>query len=269
MTKAQKETLGFQSEARQLLHLMIHSLYSNKEIFLRELVSNANDAIDRLRFESLSNPERLREGEELAIRIDVDEEAKTVTVTDNGIGMTRREVNDYYLVVGSERRHYPRPGRGDKSPRFGRRVMGSKGIGKLAPFGICETVEILSSGGNPVTRRGTDGKLSEGYLTAHLILIRSTMLQDEEFDYQPAPGNLDQTVRSDTGTIIVLKGFGYRRVAAHAMTTVGATFRDFFAGLENQDARHDPDAERRRLPSRSRTVRHRNQEQLENHFHRP
>ena len=74
MTTAHKETMGFQSEAKQLLHLMIHSLYSNKEIFLRELVSNANDAIDKLRFESLSNKELAISAEELRIRIDVEKE---------------------------------------------------------------------------------------------------------------------------------------------------------------------------------------------------
>ena len=67
MSTAEKETLGFQSEAKQLLHLMIHSLYSNKEIFLRELVSNANDAIDKLRFSSLSQPDLLQEGVDLAL----------------------------------------------------------------------------------------------------------------------------------------------------------------------------------------------------------
>ena len=69
MTTSQKETMGFQSEAKQLLHLMIHSLYSNKEIFLRELVSNANDAIDKLRFKALSDDSLLEEGSELAITI--------------------------------------------------------------------------------------------------------------------------------------------------------------------------------------------------------
>ena len=91
MTTAQKETMGFQSEAKQLLHLMIHSLYSNKEIFLRELVSNANDAIDKRRFAGLSDPALLEEGVELGITIDIDEDAQTVTVSDNGIGMTRDE----------------------------------------------------------------------------------------------------------------------------------------------------------------------------------
>ncbi len=73
MSATEKETLGFQSEAKQLLHLMIHSLYSNKEIFLRELVSNANDAIDKLRFRALSDPALMEEGVELAIQIDIDE----------------------------------------------------------------------------------------------------------------------------------------------------------------------------------------------------
>ena len=81
MTAAQKETMGFQSEAKQLLHLMIHSLYSNKEIFLRELVSNANDAIDKLRFKALGEPSLMAEGTELAIRIDVDPDAGTISVS--------------------------------------------------------------------------------------------------------------------------------------------------------------------------------------------
>ena len=72
MSKKKKETMGFQSEAKQLLHLMIHSLYSNKEIFLRELVSNANDAIDKLRFESLSDGELMPADTEFGIRIDID-----------------------------------------------------------------------------------------------------------------------------------------------------------------------------------------------------
>jgi len=89
---AAKETRGFETEAKQLLHLMIHSLYSNKEIFLRELVSNASDAADKLRFESLAKPELLEGGGDLGIRITFDKEAKTLTIDDNGIGMSRDEV---------------------------------------------------------------------------------------------------------------------------------------------------------------------------------
>ena len=87
--ETQKETLGFQTEVKQLLHLMIHSLYSNKEIFLRELISNASDAVDKLRFEALSKPELLEGGAELKIRVSFDKDAKTVTIEDNGIGMSR------------------------------------------------------------------------------------------------------------------------------------------------------------------------------------
>jgi molecular chaperone HtpG len=87
-----KQTFGFQTEVKQLLHLVIHSLYSNKEIFLRELISNASDAAEKLRFESLDKPNLLKDDSELAIKIDFDKEAKTITISDNGIGMTREEV---------------------------------------------------------------------------------------------------------------------------------------------------------------------------------
>ena len=91
---ANAETLGFQTEARQILHLMIHSIYSNKEIFLRELVSNASDACDKLRYEALNAPELYEGDSNPAIRIAVDEEAGTLTISDNGIGMSREEAID-------------------------------------------------------------------------------------------------------------------------------------------------------------------------------
>src|SRR3954465_10654216 len=87
-----KETLGFQAEVKQLMQLMIHSLYSNKEIFLRELVSNASDASDKLRFEALTDKALYESDPDLKIRIAFDTGARTITVTDNGIGMSRQEV---------------------------------------------------------------------------------------------------------------------------------------------------------------------------------
>ena len=87
-----RETRGFQTEVKQLLRLMIHSLYSNREIFLRELISNASDACDKLRFRSLADPALLAGDPELLIDIDFDQEAHTLTVQDSGIGMTRDEV---------------------------------------------------------------------------------------------------------------------------------------------------------------------------------
>ena len=86
------ETMGFQTEAKQLLQLMIHSLYSNKEIFLRELISNASDACDKLRFEALSNADLYEGDGELEVKIDFDSDANTITISDNGIGMTKEEV---------------------------------------------------------------------------------------------------------------------------------------------------------------------------------
>ena len=90
----QKQTYGFQAEVKQLLQLMIHSLYSNKEIFLRELVSNASDALDKLRFEAIGSPELLAEDTELRISLTLDPKANTLTIVDNGIGMSREEAAD-------------------------------------------------------------------------------------------------------------------------------------------------------------------------------
>ena len=99
MTAASKETLGFKTEVKQLLHLMIHSLYSNKEIFLRELISNASDACDKLRFEALQNDALFEGNAELGVHIDFDTEARTLTIEDNGIGMNREEVINHLGTI--------------------------------------------------------------------------------------------------------------------------------------------------------------------------
>src|SRR5690606_17012545 len=90
-TSTHSETLGFQAEVKQLLHLMIHSLYSNKEISLRELVSNASDACDKLRFEAIDQPELMQGDTALRIRVEYDKALRTITISDNGIGMSRDE----------------------------------------------------------------------------------------------------------------------------------------------------------------------------------
>ncbi|MFN3595192.1 MAG: molecular chaperone HtpG, partial [Thiobacillaceae bacterium] len=95
MTDTVKETLGFQAEVKQLLHLMIHALYSHKDIFLRELVSNAADAADKLRFEAIADPALYENDAELKIWISADKAARTLTIRDNGIGMSRQEVIDH------------------------------------------------------------------------------------------------------------------------------------------------------------------------------
>ncbi|NIY91737.1 molecular chaperone HtpG [Vibrio diazotrophicus] len=96
---ANKETRGFQSEVKQLLHLMIHSLYSNKEIFLRELISNASDAADKLRFQALSNPDLYQGDADLGVKLSFDKETKTITISDNGIGMNRENVIEHLGTI--------------------------------------------------------------------------------------------------------------------------------------------------------------------------
>src|SRR5947208_13778808 len=94
-----KETLGFQAEVKQLLNLMIHSLYGNKEIFLRELISNASDACDKLRFESIADPSLLEPDPDLKVRIAVDPGERTITISDNGIGMSRQDVIEHIGTI--------------------------------------------------------------------------------------------------------------------------------------------------------------------------
>ena len=143
MTTAKKETLGFQSEAKQLMQLMIHSLYSNKEIFLRELVSNANDAIDKLRFESLSNTELASVTEELRIRIDVDKEANTVTITDNGIGMTRDEaISHLGTIAKSGTAQFLDSLTGDQKQDS--QLIGQFGVGFYSTFIVADKVVVES-----------------------------------------------------------------------------------------------------------------------------
>src|SRR6476620_4690576 len=99
MSVTNKETLGFQAEVKQLLQLMIHSLYSNKEIFLRELISNASDAADKLRFEAINNGALFEDDPDLKIRVDFDKEARTITISDNGIGMSRDDAVEHLGTI--------------------------------------------------------------------------------------------------------------------------------------------------------------------------
>jgi molecular chaperone HtpG len=124
---------SFQAEIKQLLHLMVHSLYSNREIFLRELISNASDANDRLRFESLARPELTASDTELGIRVTVDKDARLLTVTDNGIGMTREEVIDNLGTIA-------RSGTG----QFLARLIGQFGVGFYSAFIVAEEVTVLT-----------------------------------------------------------------------------------------------------------------------------
>ena len=140
---SKKQTHEFQTEVSQLLNLMIHSLYSNKEIFLRELISNASDAIDKLKFESLSNDKLLEGKQEPSIHIDVDKDAGTVTIRDNGIGMTQDEVMENIgTIANSGTRKYLESL--DKNQTQDSNLIGQFGVGFYSAFIVSNTVTLLS-----------------------------------------------------------------------------------------------------------------------------
>src|SRR5262249_23056533 len=163
------ETLPFQAETRQLLDLMIHSLYSNKEIFLRELISNASDALDRLRFEALTRPELLAGDEELAIRLEADREARTLTIHDNGIGMNREEViADIGTIAKSGTRELVERLKQGESKQAIAELIGQFGVGFYSSFMAAQRVELVTrrAGEETATRWESTGdgtyQISEG-----------------------------------------------------------------------------------------------------------
>ncbi len=140
---ATKETLGFQAEVKQLLQLMIHSLYSNKDIFLRELISNASDAADKLRFEGLSDAALFENDPELKIRIAFDREARTLTISDNGIGMSRQEVIDHIgTIAKSGTREFFSQLSGDQKKDAA--LIGQFGVGFYSAFIVADRVTLTT-----------------------------------------------------------------------------------------------------------------------------
>ena len=141
--EAKKETLGFQTEAKQLLHLMIHSLYSNKEIFLRELISNASDAADKLRFAALANSKLFEDDPDLKITVDFDSKKKTITISDNGIGMSRDEVVDHLgTIAKSGTAQFLEALTGDEKKDS--QLIGQFGVGFYSAFIVADKVEVFS-----------------------------------------------------------------------------------------------------------------------------
>jgi len=156
--RTMKETRGFQAEVKQLLHLMVHSLYSNKEIFLRELVSNASDACDKLRFEAIGKPELLAEGADFAIRITLDAAARSITVSDNGIGMSRDEAIEHLgTIAKSGTREFFSALTGDQQKDA--QLIGQFGVGFYSAFIVAERVSVLTrrAGGDSAVRWESDG----------------------------------------------------------------------------------------------------------------
>lgn len=137
------ETLGFQAEVKQLLHLMIHSLYSNKEIFLRELVSNASDACDKLRFEAIDNPDLFQGDSDLRIRVEYDKDQRTITISDNGIGMSRDEaVSHLGTIARSGTKEFFTKLTGDSQKDA--QLIGQFGVGFYSAFIVAKKVSVLS-----------------------------------------------------------------------------------------------------------------------------
>jgi len=180
MSDTTKETLGFQAEVTQLLHLMAHSLYGSKEIFLRELVSNASDAGDKLRFEALADAALFEDDSDLKIRVSYDRQARTITVSDNGIGMSRQEVIEHIgTIAKSGTREFFQTLTADRAKDA--HLIGQFGVGFYAAFIVSDRVTLL-------TRRA-------GLTGEHGVRWEST----GEGDYTI------ETVRKDTrGTDVVL-----------------------------------------------------------------
>mgnify|MGYP003942245797 CR=1 FL=1 len=178
--KSSAETLGFQTEAKQLLHLMIHSLYSNKEIFLRELISNASDATDKLRVEALENAALYEDDGDLRIRIALDEEAKTVVISDNGIGMSRDEViTNLGTIAKSGTADFLKNLTGDQKQDS--QLIGQFGVGFYSSFIVADKVVVETR------RAGAEASAA----------IRWSC--EGEADYQ-----LEAIERSERGTTITL-----------------------------------------------------------------
>lgn len=141
MSMKSQETRGFQSEVKQLLHLMIHSLYSNKEIFLRELISNASDAADKLRFRALSNSDLYEGNGELCVRVSVDKEKRTLTLSDNGIGMTRDEVIDNLGTIAKSGTKAFLESMGSDQAKDSQ-LIGQFGVGFYSAFIVADKVTV-------------------------------------------------------------------------------------------------------------------------------
>ncbi|NWN90781.1 molecular chaperone HtpG [Marinobacter adhaerens] len=175
-----KETLGFQTEVKQLLHLMIHSLYSNKEIFLRELISNASDAADKLRFAALKDDSLYEGNSDLHIRLDFDKEANTITLTDNGIGMGREDViENLGTIARSGTAEFLKQLSGDEQKDS--KLIGQFGVGFYSAFIVADKVDVYTR------RAGTP--VEEG--------VHWQSAGDGEF-------TIEQVVREQHGTKIVI-----------------------------------------------------------------
>ncbi|HEX8785199.1 MAG TPA: ATP-binding protein, partial [Telluria sp.] len=169
MAVAEKETLGFQAEVKQLLQLMIHSLYSNKEIFLRELISNASDAADKMRFEAINNDALYGNDHELRIKVLFDKDAKTITISDNGIGMSRDEVISHLgTIAKSGTKEFFSKLSGDQQADAA--LIGQFGVGFYSAFIVADRVTVETRrAGSPASEGVRWESTGEGDYTVEAI----------------------------------------------------------------------------------------------------
>ncbi len=165
----QQATFGFQTEVKQLLHLMVHSLYSNKEIFLRELISNASDANDKLRFEALAAPELLEDEPDLRITVSLDADNRTLCVSDNGIGMTRDDIVEQLgTIAHSGTSEFL--GRLSGDAKQDSQLIGQFGVGFYSSFIVADEVEVSSRRAGASAKEGVKWtSTGEGEFTVEAI----------------------------------------------------------------------------------------------------
>lgn len=204
MTSEMKENQYEMQISRLTVDKLGVKLYDKVSAVIAELIANAYDA-DATKVEihaPMSKFLATKKGGEIV------DQGFTLSITDDGHGMTPKEMQNYYLIVGAERRSDGN--RGPESRERGRKVMGRKGIGKLAPFGICRTIEVISSGSPHITR-GSES----GFLTSHIILNYDDITNtqgDETKPYEVPAGKKDDTLSPHTGTKVILRDFNYRKV---------------------------------------------------------
>ncbi len=184
-------------------------LYDRASAVIAELLSNSYDA------DATEAKVCAPLGKYLATVVEgkLRDKGYALEISDNGLGMTPREMDTFFLPVGMERRDDP--DRGSTSKRFSRKVMGRKGVGKLAPFGICKVIEVKSAGGDKITCTTVDGCVQTGYLTSHVILNYDDIVQLGRVPsetYRPRPGDHDCTISPKTGTTITLRKFYRKRI---------------------------------------------------------
>ena len=227
-----KETLGFQTEAKQLLHLMIHALYSNREIFLRELVSNASDAIDRLRFDALANAELVADDPDFKIRVAFDADAKTITVADNGIGMSRDElIANLGTIAKSGTAEFLSHLTGEAQRDA--QLIGQFGVGFYSAFMVADEVEVETK------RAGTEAGM------------RWTSKGEDEFTVEDAPD-------AKRGTRVILKlkgdahefadGFRLRQIVRKYSDHIGVPVVMVAEGDAGEEAGDDEEADAAKAP---------------------